>query len=216
MVNSENNHLVTISDIAKYNKLKEEPMFVDLVRVGRMLAALNFSIKVFVDAKNEDTSVARRQRWRGSCVIAGYLHESILLVGKLNRKYKNRDYFQNLKKLVCDQEFTRQKEILKQIRNNAAFHLDHEGKSTKKAIKSFDDLPFTLASGDSNKTGEVCFDFADSLDLHYLMEHLNKAKGVTVEEMYETITEFTEQFIYEGTNLFRGLCRELNIKDYVD
>ena len=59
---------------------------------------------------------------------------------------------------------------LARFRGGTSFHFDSDDKSTKAALKKLRLPRYDLMSGDSDKILDFYFDFADTIDVNYLID----------------------------------------------
>ena len=150
-------------------------------------------------------------------MTGGYLFEGLNLVSSLRLKYIKEPFFQNLNALV-DEPYKKHRRILQEIRHSVAFHFDSDDKSTKAALKKLRLPKYDLMSGDSDKVLDFYFDFADTIDLNYLIDKFKdeRPESEVVMEIFKAITDLMPLFGAAGHEFLTGLGEKMQFSEYVD
>jgi hypothetical protein len=109
-----------------------------------------------------------RQFRQGSFVLVGYLHEGLNVVKSIKGRYLTYPEYEPLKALVLSEEYKRERDVVRTIRNATAFHLDEVGETTRQRLVRLNPVTLPFMSGDEKAIGGFCFDFVDFIDLSYL------------------------------------------------
>src|SRR4029079_15456267 len=157
--------------------LKNDDDFLALVKVGRLINTIAFGLQNIVDYGDLKSPVERRQYYRAFFISGGYLHEGIQLAASLRQKYRTEEFFQPLMSLAYDDQYSVQRKILQRIRDSVAFHLDHHDKSTKTALSKLKLSKYDLMSGETDTFSDFYFDFADTVDLNFLIDEFKGTKS---------------------------------------
>src|SRR5436190_8504734 len=72
----------------KFLEVRDDPDFITLIQVGRIINALSFGIDLLENIKNDDLAVSRRYGARTFFINAAYLHESLKVLYSLRPKYR--------------------------------------------------------------------------------------------------------------------------------
>lgn len=182
-----------------------------------MVNAVMFGMQCISDYLNDKTPVGRRQYNRAIFVTAGYMYEGLLLIDSLKLRYTNESFFERLNKLASA-SFKRHRKIVQEIRHSLGFHLDSDDKSTKAALKHLKLPRYDLMSGNSDRIMDFYFDFADTIDLNYLVDKFNsdQPESETLVEIFRCFGDLATEFGHGGDEFLNGLGKKMNFHQYVD
>ncbi|MEQ1924249.1 MAG: hypothetical protein ABL952_17245, partial [Pyrinomonadaceae bacterium] len=85
--------------------LREDPDFLTMVKFGRAMNALAFASTLLVHWAKDHSNVGRRQNRRGLFVLAGYLHQTIMLVRGVGDRHITMDAFVPLRNIAHDPKY---------------------------------------------------------------------------------------------------------------
>ena len=109
-----------------FDRIKQDPRFVRIVQLGRIVNALRFTHIAGVAASSEPDSSARRQRIASFLYVSGVLYEGFGLADVLGKDFANSTAFrEGLGSLLKRAEVVALRQgILNELRNKAVFHND--------------------------------------------------------------------------------------------
>lgn len=201
----------------RFHELRDNSDFLALIKVGRVVNAVMFGFQCISDYMEDMSPVGRRQYNRAIFLTAGYMYEGLALVDSLKLKYVNEVFFERLNNLTGD-TYKRHRKIVQEIRHSVAFHLDSDDKSTKAALKNLKLPRYDLMSGNSSRMMDFYFDFADTIDLNYLIDKLKDDRPETevLGEIFTCFTDILKEFGGAGHEFLTGLGEKMNFTEYVD
>lgn len=198
----------------EFDRLREDQDFINLIRVGRLLNALTYMMGVAMDSNIGNSPTDRKRFWRNIFNTGGYLYEGYLLIESISLKYVDERPFDSFRKIL-ETLNPRRKKILREMRDNAAFHLDHENKSTIKAIKALKLPRYALVSAENSEMGSLYFDLADTADWNYLIDQckteVNKDEGSIKNEILQVVVELNAEFARASEKFVRGIAVRLKL-----
>lgn len=199
----------------KFHELRENPDFVALVDVGRIINALLFSMDLTLTMdRSVKTARGRRASARVFVIAASYLHEALETLASFRSRYGSEPFFEKALKLIYPPDGNnRRSRILKVLRNSSGFHLDHERKVTAETLKSLNLTVYDLYSGDDTSIGSLFFDIADTVDLNYWINQFRaeKSEGDTLSEIARTVGEMTKEVLDACESILTALGTRLAI-----
>jgi len=149
-------------------QLRNDPDFLTMIKIGRVMNALNFCITTIVSCKDYENLTQRRQAKRAYFLLGGYVHQAIALVDSIKGKYLGNEAFEPLRFLVLDYKYQNIRKFAKKMRNYTAFHLDEYDETTRKTLAKLKPTTYTLMCGEDEMLGSHYFAFSDFLDLTFL------------------------------------------------
>lgn len=190
-----------------------------LVKMGRVVNAVAFAIELISGAGEGKNPVSRRQFHRAVFVAGGYVHEAIKVIESMRLRYSNEAAFKPLYELAFDDKFKEERKVLLAIRNSAGFHLDSHDATTKKMISQLPLQRYDLASGESDQVGHFYFDFADIVDINYLISAL-KLEGedddASFRRIYLTVSDFMGRFLKLGHEFLVAMADKIGLADHTE
>ena len=222
--------VVTMPDLSKswtlkikasqMHYLKTDPDFLMMVKMGRMLNALLFAMTSVAQFIKNDSYLATRQYRRGLFILAGYLHESIMVLKATEQRHLIMDSFVPLRKIVFNPEYKKTREYLRVIRNVAGFHLadSAEHDNTKNALSDIDLSAYVLMGADDDKDFvSYYFEFTDILDMAAISGHFPDERDPrdVAHEIHDTVHKVAQEFITAATHFQVALCKKMELGEYV-
>ena len=199
--------------------LKNDPDFLMMVKMGRMLNAVLYAITSIAPFIASPTHLARRQYRRGLMVLAGYLHESIIIIRNVEDRHITMESFVPLREIAFGLEYRQAREYLREVRNVAAFHLaDSAGiENTKLAISELKLSSYELTGADDEDFSTSYFELSDTLDIAVISRKFKDDRDphVVAEEIHQTITKVAWEFIKAATDFQMALARKMELGEYV-
>lgn len=199
--------------------LKEDPDFLTMVKFGRAINAISFAATVVGLGVHQKTQTDKRQYRRGLFVLAGYLHQTILIIRSVDDRHITMESFIPLRTIAHDAKYEKVRTYAKTIRNYTAFHLDEFDKheNTKRSLDMLDPTMYVLMGGDNDHFGTFYFQLSDYLDFQIVGKEF---QGDRTPE--ETINDITDSIIGTSFELLDGLhgfilalARKMDLHEYV-
>ena len=149
---------------------KSEP-FWSLMRLARHVNALRFGQAALFHANGDDGPIGRRARPSSFFYNGSVLFEALALVPELRKHHSTNPYWErSFGRFGSDAEvraLAAQGTDLHRLRNHVGFHvLDIV---PERSLPSLDLPDYILASGHGFTQGQVYYDLADTIALHYLL-----------------------------------------------
>lgn len=199
--------------------LREDPDFLMMVKMGRMLNAILYALTSVVHFSSNSGYFARRQYRRGLMVLAGYLHESINILRHVEDRHISMESFIPLRNIAHGIEYKNAREYLREVRNVSAFHLADSGgiENTKEAIASLELTSHLLMGADDEDFTTYYFEFSDILDIEIISKKFadDRDLDVVVEDIHKTIFDVADKFIVAASHFQLALARKMDIHEYV-
>jgi hypothetical protein len=148
--------------------LREDPDFLTMIKIGRVMNALNFCITTVSTFRDYDNLTHRRQGKRAYFLLGGYVHQAIVLVDSIKGRYLGNEAFEPLRFLVLDYEYRNIRKFAKKMRNYTAFHLDEYDETTRRTLSKLKPTMYTLMCGEDQMLASHYFSFSDFLDMTFL------------------------------------------------
>ena len=193
------------TDKARFDKLKTQESFWQLVALARAINALRFvHVALMGHETGEETLKATRTRFNSFFFNCALLYEALLLVERLGKYYRDYSGFEKLHAILKDPIARDLRESsLASIRNHLAFHFD-ESEIGAQMAKT--DMPPRFVSGEGDTNIDVYYHLADlcavgafagfSLDETNAIDHLGeRIAGAT--DLAIRFTNAAEEFIVE-------------------
>lgn len=190
------------------DRLKTSEDFVDLVRAMRLSNFLNYALDQVVKEVDETSSAGRLAYVRARLNLGGYLHEGVNLLGSLDKRHNGKSYFSKGRQILVNLT-KRDKEIIRLVRNNAAFHLDHDDYSTRSALKKLVLLEWEFLAADTSMRKDQYYVLADSVDLNYIIDQLKKFEGAPDRALFLDEKAYEGAILSEIFNLLIRLTKEM-------
>jgi len=151
-------------DKDRFDKLKTEERFWQLVALSRAVNALRFvHVALLGHATEDDSFSAQRARNNSFFFNCALLYEALLLVERLRKHYHEVPEFEGLHQLLRDRAATElRNSSLATLRNRLTFHFDES--EIGERLGSTDHAPH-FASGDGNNNLNVYNELADACTL---------------------------------------------------
>ncbi len=202
---------------ARLQFLKKDPDFPALLKIGRLLNTILFAVQCIGDHMEENTVVDTRQHRRAFFVLGGYLHQGLSVVRSIQGRYLGVPEYEDLRLLVHDSKYKKPREYVKAVRNFAAFHLDEDDKTTREGLSKLKPSWYGLMSGDSEHLLTSYFEFADLIDLGYLVNHFGNGRGweETSHDIHTTILNFSTELTGASFKFMEYLMQKTNLRDHL-
>jgi hypothetical protein len=112
------------TDKARFDKLKTQESFWQLVALARAVNALRFvHVSLLGHETDEETLKATRTRFNSFFFNCALLYEALLLVERLSKYYRDYSAFENLRAILKDPVATELRQSnLASLRNRLALH----------------------------------------------------------------------------------------------
>ncbi|MBZ5629658.1 MAG: hypothetical protein LAO06_12415 [Acidobacteriia bacterium] len=149
---------------ARFNKLRTEERFWQLVALSRAVNALRFVQVALLGHEHDDNSLrATRTRYNSFFFNCALLYEALLLVERLGKNYRDFLEFEKLRQLLKDSVATElRNSSLARLRNQLTFHF-LEGEIGAQLAKP--DLVPRFASGQGEANADVYYELGDACAL---------------------------------------------------
>jgi hypothetical protein len=214
--------LETINNVIRikpnvFEKMRENEDFAAMIRVGRLMNVLAFSMEVVAANPpiDEKDPLTLRRFVRTMFLTAGYIYEGYELITSLYPKYYKEEFFAKFAEIYNDPEKTSKRNILRLMRNAGAFHLDSDNKSTKKALTNLKVKKFDLISGSDGTYSTLYFHLSDTLDINYVIDELKTQDDEDETEIYRKMGllpgNLLGVFIRASDQFIEGLARKLKL-----
>jgi hypothetical protein len=169
-------------DQAQYEACASDEKFPYIVALGRTINSLKFVHSAMLHAGTGMSPESRRGRLNSYFFASAILYESLSLVRKMNRPFKQDEMFkQGLHKILRDKDVQIiEKTHLNPARNRAVFHFLPEFFAATIASASRDECIF--ASGRGTRREELYYPFADTIAAGILVGYSSDT-----DEFYETL-----------------------------
>lgn len=201
--------------------LKDDPDFLTMVKFGRAINALSFASTVVASSMQDSSNVGRRQYRRGLFVLAGYLHQTIILIRGVGvgDRHITMDAFVPLRTIAHDPKYKKVRGYAKTIRNITAFHLDEfdEHENTKTSLSKLDPTMHVLMGGDNDLIGSFYFEFADYLDFALVGTTFQgeRTPQETVDDITSSIVDTSWELLQAAHGFLLALAKKMEIEEYV-
>ena len=151
-------------DKSRFETLKSEERFCQLVALSRAVNAMRFVQTALEAHREEDGSPqALRNKFNSFFFTCSLLYEALLLVQRLPKNFHQRPEFIPLHQILKDKTATALKDFnLKPLRNQLTFHFDEVEVKSQLAKNAFTPV-FAIGEGDTN--ADVYFEIADACTL---------------------------------------------------
>jgi len=160
---------------ADFLQLKDDPGFLRVVQLGRILNALRYTHMAGAAAPKENDTSARRQRIASFLYVTGLLYEGFLLADVLGKDFKASTTFQKgFASLLKKPDVVKLRQgILNDLRNKAVFHNDDDVVKLGLGLVDTDPVVFLRSLGGT--WGSTHYDLADLAVLRYAFRHVHIA-----------------------------------------
>ena len=200
--------------------LKDDPDFLMMLKMGRMLNALLFSMTSVAQFIKNDSYLAKRQYRRGLFILASYLHESITVLKSTEQRHLIMDSFVPLRKIVFNPEYKKTRDYLRAIRNVAGFHLADSAvhENTRDALSDLDLSAYVLMGGDDeNDFVTYYFELTDILDMAAISGHFPDERDPreVANEIHDAVHKVAKEFITAATHFQVALAKKMELGEYV-
>ncbi|SRR6266700_318258 len=151
-------------DKSRFDTLKSEERFCQLVALSRAVNAMRFVPSV-LEAHREDDGSPKASRTKFNSFFFTYslLYEALLLVQRLPKNFHQRPEFLPLQQMLKDKTATALKDSnLNPLRNKLVFHFDEVEVKSQLAKNAFTPV-FAIGEGDTN--ADVYLEIADACTL---------------------------------------------------
>jgi hypothetical protein len=198
-----------------FERVRKEKDFVNLIRVGRLLNCLGFSMQLVAGRPAMSSILEQRFHYRTIYLMGGYLYEGYLLVDDLWSTYRDEPFFKGLRDLKTELPDRRRK-IVKKIRDGVGFHLDWREQATSVTLDKLQIDYVELLSFESDERGDLYVSAADVIDLNYLLDELkgSQTEPDTHKEIYDALTSLLDEFAGACDLFICGLIPRLDLTSY--
>jgi len=199
--------------------LRDDPDFLLLIKIGRAINAISFATCNWISFVECKTHVQRRQHRRGLFVLAGYLHETIMLIRSVGDRHITMEAFVPLRDIAYSEEYKKARSYFKIIRNYTAFHLDsadfHE--VTRESLAQLDATMYVLMGGDDDTAGTFYFEFSDYLDFAYVGKSFqgDRTAEETANDIQKTIIDTALATLNAAFAFQVSLAKKMELQEYV-
>ena len=201
----------------RFREIRNNPDFLALIKVGRAVNAVTSGLQFISDYKDDDSPVGHRQFNRAFFTTSGFLFEGLELATSLRLRYLSEPFFNKLNILIGD-EYKNHRKVLKEIRHSIAFYLDSDDKSTKLALSNLNLSRYELMSGTSDQEMDFYFDFADTIDINYLIDKFKDGRPEpdVFRDLINLVTQIMTSFGIAGHEFLTGIGQKMNFSKYID
>lgn len=152
-----------------FRELRSDREFAFLVSLARIVNALKFGVASHRAAAEDLTPAAERQRVGSTFYLAGVLHEVLEFRSAAAKRWGDltsfRDVFATLDDSSVDEGTA---EVLRRIRNRAAFHFDPA--VAEKNVPQLPAEPFTFLAATGKDPFESNYELADLITFGFIFE----------------------------------------------
>jgi len=199
--------------------LKNDPDFLLMIKIGRMLNAVTFALTIFASFEKLASKVGFRQTRRGLFVLAGYVHESISIIKNVEERHVTMESFVPLRDIAYNHEYRKARDYARTIRNVTAFHLDESTtfENTKRSLEDLELGAHGLMGGDNLNPGTFYFELADYLDFALIGRTFQDGREPqeTANDIQKTILEVGNELVNRGHAFMLALARKMELGEYV-
>ncbi len=199
--------------------LKDDPDFLTMVKFGRAINAVSFALTVTMSWANNESNQGKRQYRRGLFVLAGYLHQTILLIRGVGDRHITMDAFVPLRTLAHDPKYQKHRNYCKTIRNYTAFHLDEfdEHENTRNSLAKLDNTMHVLMSGDDEKFVNFYFEFADYLDFALVGTTFqgDRTPQETMDDIMSSVLQLSGEMIEALFGFQFALAKKMELHEHI-
>ena len=197
--------------------LRKDPDFRTIIKLGRVMNAVLFASESIGKSYKQSTVLERRQYWRASFMLAGYVHEGIKLVSSIKGRYLTMPEFQDLRAVALDAECRQARDYVRKVRNHTAFHFDEDDARTAVALAMLKPTTYILNSGDRAVAGAWYFDFADYLDLTLLVDEFGEdgTREESINNIFNAVSGLSLMFLEASAKFYIALVEKTNLADNV-
>ncbi len=201
--------------------LKDDPDFLTMVKFGRAINALSFAMTVAASSMQDESHIGRRQYRRGLFVLAGYLHQTIMLIRGIGAgdRHITMDAFVPLRTIAHDPKYNKVRTYCKTIRNYTAFHLDEfdEHANTQTSLSKLDLGMHVLMGGDDDNFLTFYFEFADYLDFALVGTTFQgeRTPKETIDDIVTSILELSGELLQALFGFQLALSKKMELEEYV-
>ena len=168
-------------------ELGENEQFLLLLTFARALNAVRFFHLAYLAVdRNDDKPSAKRQRVNAFFFMCGALKETLSVVDRLRRLFRDRQSFETeLGEILRSSRFRRLRDkVLPRIRHKFAFHFDVD--VARETLATIELPEYRFAEGFGKAAGDVYYTLADELAINYLLAGLDDF-GSSEEERLRTV-----------------------------
>jgi hypothetical protein len=182
--------------ISQLKRLRDDPQFILILRLGRYLNQLMFCHQAYLEWKDDLTPAGIRQTHNASFFSCGVLYEAIKIIPELGKEFSNYRAFKGgFKMFNRDKDLNDLKRnVLNKLRNGTIFHVNAD--PITETLKHFDVRRLDLIASTSTRQGDAHFQLADDIALNYLTgEHSTPEEEIkhykeTLRKIMDVMTHF--------------------------
>lgn len=157
---------------ADFDAHRADPRLIRLLTLARIVNALDFCWRSFLESNKDNTPAGRRQYFNSLFFACGVLHEGLKVASTLGEHFKDRESFRAGFARLLGSDETRSLEAsldtLDKIRNKTVFHFDENEVKRVLGDINFDSYVFTIGRG--SKYGEAYHRLADEVAFNIIFE----------------------------------------------
>jgi hypothetical protein len=153
----------------EFEKMREKPEFIAIVRLARILNAFRTVHVTMADSTDDGSPAYDRLRTNTLLLTGAILHEGIESIKDNQKAYRDLDAYEKLQKdLLKTKRYALIKNYIKDMRNKIVFHYDKEVFETTLLRYKRDKYVFARGQGPSKRN--LNYSMADTLCLNYLFD----------------------------------------------
>lgn len=198
-------------DKSHWERLRANPEFHEIVRLGRIINSLRFAqVALFGQMETPNTPTKVRQRYGSFLYSAALLHEGLKVTRRLGRFFKDSEEFKKgfgvihaNKELMAFNDT-----VLARARNEMVFHIDDDVVPTSLATLELDE--WNLVRGLGNENGGNHCELSDMVLMHYLVGA--PSDGATIRAKFEEAMTTTIRLQLLFADAGDGLIGEISMK----
>ena len=153
----------------EFEKMRQKPEFIAIVRLARILNAFRTVHVTFADSTDDGSPAYDRLRTNTLLLTGAILHEGIASVRDNQKAYKDLEAFKKLQNdLLKTKRYKLIKNYIKDMRNRIVFHYDKEVFET--TLSRYKRDRYVFARGQGPSVRNLNYSMADTLCLDYLFD----------------------------------------------
>lgn len=196
--------------------LRNDPDFLTIIKIGRAVNAICFAMNSLYYEDGKTVSSVRQYR-RGCFILAGYLHEGLLVVKSIKGRYLTYPAFEPLRAMALGAEYKDEREYVRTIRNAMAFHLDEIDETTRHTLARIKPTMLPFMSGDDATFATSYFELSDYLDIAFLVEKFGNGRewDEAAGAVLESVMKFADKFLVACHDFHIALCNKIDISQHM-
>jgi|SRR5689334_18043449 len=194
-----------------FDKMRSDPKFSALLRLARIVNALNFCFRTLIKSNEDDTPAASRQHINSLLFACGILYEGIKVAKTLGKYFADRESFQKgLAQLLKDKETKKlQETALNSMRNKIVFHYDEDVVTT--TLNNLNLESYVFVSGYGPQRGEMYYTLADEIAINFMIGEpgSKQEEDRILRELLTTTAEVVTKFVRTSDVLIADVLAEM-------